>query len=184
MLLDDTKTKMQAVIQAVQEDLNTIRVGKATPAMIDQVVVQAYGGTQQLKVMELGSIQATDAQTLVINPWDKSVIGEINKAINSANLGFTAVIDGEIIRIQLPPITEQRRLELIKMVSTKLENGKVKLRQIRHEKLNEVRKSHKEKEISDDDKFNLEKELQKIIDEHVAEIDAMGDKKEQELKQI
>lgn len=184
MDIDDTQPKMQTALQAIQNDINSIRVGRATPALVDDITVAAYGGTQQLKVMEMASITAQDNQTLVINPWDKTVIGEIAKAINSSDLGVTAVIDGEVIRIQIPPVTEQRRQELIKILHTKMEEGKVQLRQIRHDKLNDIKKAHEDKEINDDDKFNLEKELQKIMDDFVKQVDDLGEKKETELKSI
>jgi ribosome recycling factor len=180
----DTKQQMQSALRALQEDINSIRVGKAHPSLVEDIIVPAYGGTQRLKVMEMASIVAQDPQTLVITPWDKSVIGEITKAINSSNLDLTAVIDGDLTRIQIPPITEQRRQELIKILNAKLENGKIHLRQIRHEQLNITKQAFENKDINEDEKFNLEKQLQIIMDDYVAKADEIGKKKEEELKQV
>ena len=163
MDLDETKNKMQTAVKAVQDDIATIRVGRATPSISEDIIVPAYGGTQELKVMELASIHTADPQSLTVNPWDKSVIGEIAKAINTSDLRLNAAIDGEIIRIQIPPITEERRNELVKLLGTKIENGKIILRQIRHDKLQDLKKQHEAKEINEDEKFNLEKELQKTL---------------------
>ncbi len=176
------KQKMEKTIKAVEEDVATIQVGRAKPDLVEDVMVPAYGGTQQLRVMELAAIQATDAQTLVVNPWDKTVIGEIAKSINGANLGLSAVIDGEIIRIQIPPITAERREELVKLLGQKIESGKVMLRQVRHDKMVEIKKQFEAKELNEDEKFNLEKELQRLLDEAVEDVDKVGKKKEEELR--
>ncbi len=182
MDLNDTQARMQAAVVAVRDDLATIRVGRAVPALVEDVVVLAYGGTQQLKVMEMAGIHAQDAQSLVVSPWDKSVIGEIAKAINAANLGLNAVIDNEVIRIQVPAITEERRLELVKLLNIKLEHGKVAVRQVRHDKMIHIKKAFESKELNEDDKFNLEKELQETTDKLVEEIETLGKHKEAELR--
>jgi ribosome recycling factor len=101
----EDRKKMEGVLHTLSEDLNSIRTGRATPSLVENVVVSAYGGAQRLKVLELAGISATDTQTLVIEPWDKSIIGEIRQAIMAANIGMNPSIDGEIIRISMPPLT-------------------------------------------------------------------------------
>ena len=182
--MDNLKQKMQAVIKVFQDDVASLRVGKATPSLIEDVVVPAYGGTQELKVMELASINASDTQTLVVNPWDKSVIGEAAKAINNAGLGVTAVIDGEIIRVIVPPVTEERRQELIKVLHAKLENAKIQLRQVRHDELNGIRTEFETKVINEDEKFAAEKELQTVMDDFTEKVDQLGKEKESELLKV
>jgi len=185
MDLDDIKQKMQTTLQIIQDDIATIRVGKASPSLIEDITVPAYGGTQNLKILEMASIHADDPQSLTVTPWDKSVIGEIAKAVNTAaDLGLNAVIDGDVIHIQIPAITEQRRQELIKLLGSKIEQGKVSLRQIRHDKLGETKRKAEAKEINEDEKFLIEKELQKIMDDFVEEVDEAGKKKEEELKKV
>lgn len=182
MDINDVNQQMQIAIQVLQDDIATIRVGRATPSLIEDIVVPAYGGTQQLKVMELASIHVADTQSLTVKPWDKTVIGEIAKAVNNASLGVSAVIDNDTLHVQVPAVTEERRREMIKLLKTKIEHAKVELRQIRHKKLSETKEQFENKELNEDEKFNMEKELQKVIDEYVEKVDELNKKKENELK--
>ncbi|MEJ2348017.1 MAG: ribosome recycling factor [Patescibacteria group bacterium] len=184
--MDETsiRSKMQDVLDMVITDIGTIRTGRATPALIEELVVAAYGGTQRLKVNELATITSPDPQTLVIDPWDKSIIGEIKQGILSANIGFNPSIDGEIIRISLPPLTTEDREKYVKLLSTKLESGRVMIRQVRSEAMREIKKDFEEKKISEDEKFGQEKKLQEITDEFVEKIDKAGENKERELLQV
>jgi ribosome recycling factor len=175
---------MVKVIEVLKTDLSTVRAGKATPSLVENIVVAAYGGTQKLKVVELAQIHALDTQTLAITPYDGSIIGEIHKAILDGNVGLTPIIDGTIIRISIPPLSEERRKQLVSLVNQKLEGGKVQVRQIRHESMNEVKKMHEDKEISEDDLARLEKEVQKLTDDTISEIEFLGKKKEEELMEI
>ena len=178
------KINMQRVLEVLKTDLSTVRVGKATPALVENIVVSAYGGTQRLKVVELAQIHAIDTQTLAITPYDGSIIGEIHKAILEGNVGLTPVIDGTIIRISIPPLSEERRQQLVGLVNQKLEGGKIQVRQVRHEAMNELKKQSNDKLISEDDLIRLEKEVQRLTDETISEIEAMGKHKEQELMAI
>lgn len=182
--LSEAKTSMQRVIEVLKTDLSTVRVGKAAPSLVENIVVAAYGGTQRLKVVELAQIHAVDPQTLAITPYDGSIIGEIHKAILEGNVGLTPVIDGTLIRISIPPLSEERRQQLVGLVHQKLEGGKIQIRQVRHEAMTDVKKQHEDKQISEDDLIRLEKEIQRVTDETIAEIDAMGKHKEQELMAI
>jgi ribosome recycling factor len=178
------KLNMQKVLEVLKTDLSSVRVGKASPNLVENIVVAAYSGTQRLKIVELAQIGTTDTQTIVITPYDGSIIGEIHKAIMDGNMGFTPVIDGPIIRIAIPPLSEERRAQLVALVSQKLEGGKIQVRQMRHDAMNEVKKELNAKAISEDDSIRLEKEIQKLTDDTILEIEALGKKKEEELMEI
>ena len=178
------KSKMQKVVDIVVSDISSIRTGRATPTLVEDLIISAYGGQQKLRINELATISTTDARTIVIDPWDKTVIGEIRKGILSANIGLNPIIDGEIIRINLPMMTSEDRKEYIKLLSTKLESGKVMIRQIRGEIMKSIKRGFEEKEITQDEKFIQEKRLQEITDEFVGKIEEIGKKKEQELLEV
>ena len=184
MNLDVVKQQMQKVMEVIKTDLSTVRAGKASPSLVEHIVVNAYGGTQKLQVVELAQISATDPQTIVITPYDGSIIGEIQKSILESNTGFNPIIDGTIIRISIPPLSEERRQQLVSLVHAKLEGGKVQIRQVRHEAMNDVKKQFNEKEISEDDLMHMEKEVQRITDDTISEIEALGKRKEEELMAI
>jgi ribosome recycling factor len=172
------------VVEVIKVDLGTVRTGRASPALVENVVIHAYGGTQALKVVELAQITTQDSQTIVITPYDSSIIGEIQKGLMEGNIGLTPVIDGQIIRISIPPLTEERRQQLVALVNQKLEGGKVQIRQVRHEAMNEVKKQLNDKTISEDEMFHAEKDIQKLTDDTIAELDSLGKKKEEELLAI
>lgn len=178
------RVRMQQVVDLVASDVGGIRTGRATPALVEGLEIPVYGGTQKLKLIELATISATDTQTLVIDPWDKSVIGEIRQGILAANIGMNPSIDGELIRIVLPPLTTEDREKYVKLLSTKLENGRVMIRQVRGDTMHEIKKKFEAKEISEDEKFGQEKRLQGLTDEFIGEIEAVGERKKQELLQI
>ncbi len=183
-IASQTKTRLQKVIEVIKDDVATIRTGRATPSVVEHIVVSAYAGSTHMRVMELATIAATDQQTLVITPFDSTIIQEISKGIQDANVGFNPIVDGQIIRISIPPLTQDRREELIKSMRHKLENGKIMVRQVRHESMEDVKKQHTDKKITDDDKSRLDKEIQKIIDEHTSLIESIGKLKEEELLQL
>jgi ribosome recycling factor len=181
-ILTNTKNKMQKALEILQQDFATVRTGKANPALVENISVQAYEGTW-MRVMELATVAAQDAQTLVITPYDKSVTSKIQKGIEDAEIGISPVQYGEMIRISLPPLTEERRLEMVKLINQKTESGKVMMRQIRHESMDEIKKM-KENDAPEDEVSRLEKEVQKLTDENIAKIDTMRDEKEAELMKI
>jgi len=175
---------MQQVVDLVVSDIASIRVGRATPSLVEDLSVLVYGGQQKLKVQELATISVLDPQTLEIEPWDKSIIGEIRQGILSAGIGLNPVISGEKIRITIPPLTTEDREKYLKLLSAKLESGRVMIRQIRAGFLKEIQKSFEEKEIGEDEKFSQEKRLQEITDEFIAKINEQGEKKKEELTQL
>jgi ribosome recycling factor len=178
------RSKMQSSLEVVASDIAGIRTGRASPALVENVVCPAYGGTQRLKIMELATISAPDPSQIVINPWDKSIIGDIKKGIMEANIGMNPSIDGEIIRIAMAPLTTEDREKYVKLLSGKLENGKVIMRQVRADEMHEIKKKFEAKEMTEDEKFGNEKKLQEITDEFVGKIEEMGEKKKVELLQI
>ncbi|PIP32822.1 ribosome recycling factor [Candidatus Gottesmanbacteria bacterium CG23_combo_of_CG06-09_8_20_14_all_37_19] len=180
----ELKMKMQKAISVIREDLGTIRTGRATPALVENVIISAYENTQKLKVKELATISTDGPRMIIIAPFDPSVIRDVERGINSANLGFTGAVDGNIIRINIPPLTADRRDEYIKLAHTKIEGGRVMIRQIRHDVMSDVKRQSEDKLISEDDRKRIEKEIQLLTDEMMAEIDALKSKKENELSQV
>lgn len=178
------KAKMQKALMALQEDLSTVRTGRAMPSLVENVVVNVYGGTQRLRIKELATVSASDPQTLVLQPFDASITGEIQKGIMEANVGLTPSSDGNIIRISIPPLSQERRVELIKLMKSKLENGRIVIRQIRQDARNIVRKKHNDKEISEEQMYGIDKDIQKITDQIMLPVDEIGRRKEAELMQI
>jgi len=179
-LILKTKEHMAKALEVLQSEISTIRSGKAAPSLIENIVVSVYGGTTKLKVMELATINSTDASTLVLVPFDASIIEEIRKGIMESGSGFNPASDGQVLRITIPPLSEERRKELIHMMRQKLENGHIMIRQIRHDALNELKKE----EFSEDENSRMEKEIQNLTDEFTNEIDVIGKKKEEELLQV
>ena len=176
-----TKEKLHKVLDVLKDDLSTIRTGRATPSLVENIVVSAYGGSAKLKVMELATIAAVDNKTLVITPFDASVIQDLEKGIEAANAGLTPIVDSNVIRISIPPLSQERREDLIKAMRHKLENGKVMVRQVRHEMIEDMKKDYEGRE---DDIKRLEKEVQKLVDETIETIEDWGKQKEEELLQI
>jgi len=182
--LAQLKIKMQKALAVLHEDLGTIRTGRATPALVENIIISSYENTQYLKLKEMATITTDGPRMILISPFDPSVVRDIEKGISSANLGFSASVDINLIRIKIPALTAERRDEYIKLAHTKIENGRVMVRQIRHEAMNEIKRLFEAKEISEDDKKRLEKEIQTQTDEMMAEIDVMREKKEKELTEL
>jgi ribosome recycling factor len=184
MDLGDVPVRMQHAADFVKQDISTIRTGKATPSLVENVVISAYGGSTKMRVVELGTISIPDAQSLVITPYDPSIIGEIRRDIEAANLGLTPMIDREVVRISIPPLTGERRQEFVKLLHRKLEDGRVKVRQVRHDKMSELKRGFEEKTVGEDDRERLEKELQDLTDKVINQIETMGATKEKEILNV
>lgn len=175
---------MRKAVTIAQQDLSSIRSGRATPALVENIVITAYEGTSHLRLMEMATITTQDAKSLLIAPFDPSVIKDIEKGIREANVGLNPAVDGEILRIVLPPLSEERRQEYVKLAKTKLEAGRVMIRQIRHDAMKQIARMQTDKEISEDEASVGEKKIQELTDEMVGEIDSMGERKEAELMQV
>ncbi len=178
------KIKMQGVLQNLLETVGTIRTGRATPNLVQTMEVSVYGGAQRLRILELASVTSPDPQTLIIDPWDKSVIGEIKKGIEAANVGMNPSIDGEIIRISVPPLTTEDREKFVKILMAKLEESKITIRQIRADVMHNIKQEFEDKKIREDEKFSFEKNLQILTDEFTNKIEEIGSRKKSELLQL
>ena len=177
-LVSRAAQKFQKVIDIVRADLATIRTGKAQPALVENLIIDAYGS--KMKLVELATIAAFDPTTLLVTPFDIVNAEAIAKAISDANLGLTALIEDTRVRVIVPALSEERRQEYVKLAKTKTEGGKVMIRQIRHEAMEAVVKS----ELNEDSQKHLEKEIQTLTDKTVAELDLMASEKEKELLTI
>jgi len=183
-ILAATRDRMKKALEVTTADLSSIRSGRATPALIENIVISAYGGSQKLRVMEMATITTMDAKTIVIAPYDASTIAEIEKGILAGSAGLTPVIDGDIIRITIPPLSQERRVEYLKLAKTKLEGGRVMIRQVRHEAMRGLDRAASDTSISEDQQKSGEKKIQEMTNEMIAEIDMLGQKKEAELMQV
>lgn len=178
------KEKMGKAVEATKHKFTSIRAGRANVSMLDGIKVEQYGSEMPLN--QVGSVSAPEARLLVIDPWDKTLIGKIEKAIIAANLGLTPNNDGKVIRLVMPELTADRRKEYVKMAKSEAENGKVAVRNIRKDGNNDLKKLLKDKEnpVSEDEVKNLENEIQKLTDAHIKEIDELFAKKEKEITTV
>lgn len=181
-VLKITEQKMQACTRAFAYDLATIRTGHASPALVEHIKVDYAGVPTPLN--QIASISAPEARLLVIHPWDKSVLSGIEKAILKSELGLNPSNDGSIIRIAIPPLSEERRQELTKVVRKKVEERKILVRNTRHEAMDGLRKLEKDKAISQDEHRRAQDQLQKLTDRFIAEVEQIGKKKEAELMEV
>lgn len=181
--MDETqvRTKMQGALGNLLNIVGTIRSGRATPSLIQNLEVVVYGGTQRLRILEVASVTSPDPQTLIIDPWDKSIIGEIKKGIEAANIGMNPSIDGEIIRISVPALTTEDREKFVKLLSVKLEEARVAIRQVRADAMHSIKTEFEDRKITEDEKFAFEKNLQTLTDEFVAKVEDVGNKKKADL---
>ena len=180
--LKETETKMEKAVESTKDKFASIRAGRANVSMLDGITVDAYGAPSPLS--QIGTLSAPEARLLTIDPWDKSVIPAIEKAIQQANLGLNPSNDGRIIRLSVPELTEERRKEYVKMVRKEAEEGKVAIRNIRKDVNNKLRKSEKDSEITEDDLKSGEDSVQKLTDKFTKLVDEALDKKEKELTTV
>ncbi|MBI4129807.1 ribosome recycling factor [Candidatus Roizmanbacteria bacterium] len=182
--IQQTRQQMEKAIMILRQDLGTIRAGRANAAIVEHVRVKVYGGSQELSVAELATISGSDAKTLIISPFDASIIDELERGLQQANLGVTVVQDGQMIRVTIPALTSERRDEFVKLSKTKTEGIRIMIRQIRQEGMKKVQDQFQAKTIAEDEKFRLEKEIQKLTDEFINQTDEALEKKIQELQTI
>ncbi|KAK9146680.1 hypothetical protein Sjap_006583 [Stephania japonica] len=175
----DVKKRMEKTIETVRDNFNAVRTGRANPSMLDRIEVEYYGTPVNLK--SIAQISTPDASSLLIQPYDKSSLKVIEKAIVNSDLGLTPNNDGEVIRLSVPQLTSDRRKELSKVVAKLAEEGKVALRNIRRDALKAYDKLEKEKKLSEDNVKDLSSDLQKVIDEYMKKIDSIYKQKEKEL---
>jgi len=180
--LADAQERMEKSLEALHKELVTIRTGRASPALVEHLNVEQYGTTMSLQA--LAGISTPEARQLVINPYDKGAIGAIEKAIQNSDLGLTPNNDGEVIRINLPQLTEERRLEMVKQVHNKAEDARISVRNIRRDEVDALRKLEKEGHVSKDGVETAIGEIQKVTDRFTAEIDDSAKKKEAEVLEV
>ena len=179
--LDHAEEMMDKAVTHVMSEMGKIRAGKAMPGMLDGIEVEYYGSMTPLS--QVASVTTPDARTISIKPWEKKMIPEIEKAILTSDLGFNPQNDGELIRINIPPLTEERRIGLAKVAKSEAENGKVSIRNVRKE-VNDSLKALLKEGISEDDVKGAEDEVQKITDKHVARVDEILAKKEKDIMTV
>lgn len=174
--------RMRGAVELLEEDLAAIRTGRASPALVERLEVEYYGTRTPLQ--QIANISAPEPRLVTIKPFDPSTMKDIERAIQVSDLGLTPSNDGKIIRLSIPPLTEERRHELVKLVRSRTEEARVAVRNVRRDVQNELRDLEKEKEISEDELYRSEERLQKLTDEHIEAINAVSEKKEAEVLEV
>lgn len=181
-LLKELKSKFDQVISKLEEDFQKVRTGRASVALVENIIVSYYGSTTPLK--QMATLSTPDASQILIKPWDLNALGDIELAIRNSDLNLSPVNDGNFVRIVLPPMTEERRNELVSLLDKKGEEARVALRNVRGDTWERVKKMEKEGTITEDDRYSAEKEINEIIDTYNKKIQELVDKKEKEIRQV
>lgn len=182
MDINEIRSKMADAVTRLKAELTQIRTGRANSSLVSDIMVDAYDSKMMVK--ELANITAPEPHVILISPWDKSIITNIAGGITSANIGINPVVDGELIKISIPPLTTERREEFIKQMHQTLEKFKVQIRQVRHEFVEQVKNNKTAGEVSEDDAIRQQGDIQKVHDEFIEAIDVAGKAKEAELREI
>lgn len=181
-ILKDAEQRMKKSIESMRSEMAKIRTGRASPALIDHLTVDYYGTATPIN--QVANISVQDARTLAVQPWEKNMVPVVEKAIMEANLGVNPVTAGELIRIPMPPLTEERRKEMVKVAAAEGESGKVAIRNIRRDANHDFKSLLKEKEISEDDDKRAHESVQQLTDKYVEDIDRIVSEKEAEILQV
>ena len=181
-LFADAERRMQKAVEALKQDLGTIRTGRASSALVERIHVDYYGAPTPIN--QVASISVPEARLLVIQPWDRKMLTDIEKAIQKSDLGINPSNDGQVIRLSIPPMNEERRRELVKTLHKRLDEHKVAIRNIRRDVQDKLRDREKKKEISEDELKRSSERLQKLTDRHIDEMDKVGKAKEQEILEV
>ena len=181
-LIADARERMDKSVEAIRGEFGSVRTGRATPALLDRVVVDYYGAATPLK--QLATISASEARLLTVQPYDKNSIKAIERSIMESDIGLTPSNDGQVIRLTIPELTEERRRDLVKVVRSLAEEGKVALRNIRRDTMHDLRELRDSGEAGADDEHRAEEALQKLTDEKVRELDALVKAKEEEILEV
>jgi len=181
-LISTAESNMQKTVEIVKREFASLRAGRATPALLDKILVNYYG--TPTPVNQLASISVPEPRLLVVQPWDKSVTGEIEKAILKSDLGITPSSDGNVIRLTIPQLTEERRQELVKVIKKKAEEGRGAIRNIRRDANDQLKAKQKKGEITEDELRRGQDEVQKLTDKYIKEIDRLLQAKEKEIMEI
>jgi len=181
-VLNLTEEKMKKTVELLRKDLGSIRAGRANPAMLEKINVDYYGTPTPIN--QLANISVPEPRTLLIQPWDKSSIKDIEKAILKSDLGITPSNDGVVIRLIVPQLTEERRKDIVKMIKKKAEEARVAIRNIRREAIDDIKKLEKEKAATEDDSKKAQEKSQKLTDKYIKDIDELLEKKEKEIMEV
>lgn len=180
--LDDVKGRMDEALDAVRREFSTVRTGKASPSLLDTVRVEAYGSRMPLN--QVATVSTPDPSLIAVQPFDQSLVGAIEKAILQADLGLNPSNDGTLIRVPIPPLTEERRRELVKLLGKLAEEGRVSIRHARRDGNDEVKRRMKERELSDDEGHRQLEEIQKLTDSYIGQIESLLAHKEEEVMKV
>ncbi|MBI2773935.1 MAG: ribosome recycling factor [Chloroflexi bacterium] len=181
-IVPQTEERMKKAIAALRQELSTVRTGRAAPSLVESLEVEAYGVPTPL--IQLAQISAPEPRLIQVKPYDRSLIRAIEKAIMASELALTPSNDGEVIRLPIPALTEERRKDLVKLLHKKVEEGRVEIRTLRHHAHNEIRKREKDGGVSADEFKRLDQQLQKLTDRYILAVDEVGDAKEKEILQV
>lgn len=181
-VLGDTQQHMDKSLDVLRRELSTIRTGRANPTIIEHLSIDYYGAPTPL--LQIAAITSPDPRQLLVQPYDRSALGNIERALRQSDLGFNPVNDGSLIRIVIPPLTEERRRELVKLVHKRVEEAKVSIRNVRRDANDHLRKMKKDKDISEDDEKRAEDRLQKLTDGAIRQADTIGQQKEAEMLEV
>ncbi len=181
-ITQDAKSRMEKSVESLRVELTKIRTGRAHPSLLDHVMVDYYGTMTPIK--QVANVVAEDSRTLAVTPWEKPMVKAIEKAIMVADLGLNPVTAGTVIRVPMPALTEERRRDLVRVVKSEGESGKVAIRNIRRDANSDFKELLKEKEVSEDESRNAEETVQKLTDKYVADIDVLLEAKEKEMMEI
>ncbi|OGW78899.1 MAG: ribosome recycling factor [Omnitrophica bacterium RIFCSPLOWO2_01_FULL_45_24] len=179
-IIKDTEAKMRKTVEATQREFSVVRTGRASTSLVDSLRVDYYGAPTPLR--QIASITTPDARLVMVQPWDKNALADIEKAILKSEIGITPTNDGKAIRLSIPPLTDERRGELDKILKKIAEDGRVSLRTCRHSAVEHIRKLEKDKAITEDDRFKSQEEIQKLTDKYIKEIDTFLAGKEKEVQ--
>ena len=181
-VLVEVERKMDRTIEALRRDINSIRTGRATPSLVENITVDYYGVPTPLR--EIASISAPDARAIMVQPWDKQAMREIEKSLQKSEMGFNPSNDGNNITVPIPPLNQERRLDLVRLLKRKIEDGKVSIRNVRRDGQDTLRKMERQKAISQDQNRRAQEHLQKATDDHTKAIDQVSTAKESEILQV
>jgi ribosome recycling factor len=181
-ILSETRSKMKSTLSVFEEDLQGIRGSRASTGLVDRLEVEAYGQTMELR--QLATLSTPEAMQILIRPFDAGTVKAIEKAIQQANIGMNPNVDGQIIRLNMPPLTRDRRQELVKVLNSRVEDARIAIRNIRRGANDDLREFEKEKMISEDDLKRGESEVQKLTDEYIGHIEELGKDKEKEILEV
>jgi ribosome recycling factor len=179
-IIHDTEQKMKKTVEATHRESATIRTGRASSALVDGIKVDYYGTQTPLK--QLAAVTTPDARLILIQPWDKNALSDIEKAIMKSDIGIAPTNDGKVIRLSIPPLTQERRAELDKVLKKIAEDGRISIRTARHSAVEHIRKLEKEKQATEDERFKAQEETQKLTDKYIKEIDNLLAAKEKEIQ--